>query len=127
MKEKMERDERKMFFSKMFQDPRTRQMNKPKMFRDELFLHSSSKVQNLTVFSIIYMIRIRFFGPGESVQIRFRVGSAERKRPYGSTTLLSIRDICRWQYQNPQSAFHNVTAVVGAVTFWEVDDCGHPS
>ena len=24
-----------------------------------------SKVENLTVFSIIYMIRIRFFGPGE--------------------------------------------------------------
>ena len=29
---------------------------------DELLLHFSSKVQNLTVFSIIYMIRIRFFG-----------------------------------------------------------------
>ena len=26
---------------------------------------SSSKVQNFTVFSIIYMIRIRFFGLGE--------------------------------------------------------------
>ena len=52
----------------MFQDPPTRQMNWPKMFRkkslsDELFLHFSSKVQNLAVFSIIYMIRIRFFGP----------------------------------------------------------------
>ena len=31
---------------------------------DELFLLFSSKVQNRTVFSIIYMIRIRFFGPG---------------------------------------------------------------
>ena len=30
-----------------------------------------SKVQNLTVFSIFYMIRIRFFGPGESVQRTF--------------------------------------------------------
>ena len=51
MKEKMKRDrderedERKMIFhQKMFQDPQTRQMNKPKMFRkkslsDELFLH----------------------------------------------------------------------------------------
>ena len=28
----------------------------------------SSRVQNLTVFSIIYMIRIRFFGPGELIQ-----------------------------------------------------------
>ena len=32
----------------------------------------SSKVQNLTVFSIIYMIRIRFFGPGELNQKGFR-------------------------------------------------------
>ena len=30
-----------------------------------------SKVQNLTVFSIIYMIRIRFFGPGELIQNGF--------------------------------------------------------
>ena len=34
-----------------------------KSLSDELFLHFSSKVENLTVFSIIYMIRIRFFGP----------------------------------------------------------------
>ena len=33
-----------------------------KNLSDEVFLHFSSKVQNLTVFSIIYMIRIRFFG-----------------------------------------------------------------
>ena len=36
--------------------------------------HSSifpSKVQNLTVFSIIYMIRIRFFGPQELIQNGF--------------------------------------------------------
>ena len=32
----------------------------------------SAKVQNLTVFSIIYMIRIRFFGPGELIQNYFR-------------------------------------------------------
>ena len=31
----------------------------------------SSKVQNLTVFSIIYMIRIRFFGPGKLIQNGF--------------------------------------------------------
>ena len=47
----------------MFENPEIRQMNQLKMFRkkspsDELFLHFSSKVQNLTVFSIIYMIRI---------------------------------------------------------------------
>ena len=32
----------------------------------------STKVQNLTVFSIIYMIRIRCFGPGELIQKYFR-------------------------------------------------------
>ena len=39
---------------------------------DELFLHFSSKVPNLTVFSIIYMIRIRFFGPRELIRRHFR-------------------------------------------------------
>ena len=38
-------------------------MFRKKFHSDELFLHFSEKVQNLTVFSIIYMIRIRFFGP----------------------------------------------------------------
>ena len=62
-------DERKDdFVWKMFQNPQTRQMNELKMFlkkslSDELFLFFSSKVQNLTVFSIIYTIRIRCFGP----------------------------------------------------------------
>ena len=57
------------FFSKMFQDPQTPPDELAKMFRkksppDELFLHFSAKVQTLAVSSIIYMIRIRFFGPG---------------------------------------------------------------
>ena len=39
---------------------------------DELFLHFSSKVQNLTVFSIFYMIRIRFFGRGELIEKKIR-------------------------------------------------------
>ena len=58
----MTRDERYIFFRKMFENPQTRQMNQREMFRkislsDELFLDFSSKVQNLTFFSIIYMIR----------------------------------------------------------------------
>ena len=44
-------------------------------FSDELFLHFSSKVQNLTVFSIIYMIRIRFFGLGELIKRYFSGGT----------------------------------------------------
>ena len=54
------------FFGKMFENAQIRQMNEPKRFEkipsDALLLHFSSKVQNLTVFSIICMIRIRFFG-----------------------------------------------------------------
>ena len=34
-----------------------------------------SKVQNLTVFSIIYMIRIRFFGSGEIIRMVFPLHS----------------------------------------------------
>ena len=76
MKEKMKRD-RGVFFYKKISEP----SNPP----DELAQHVSkkipvgrivppffpSKVQNLTVFSIIYMIRIRFFGPGELIQNGF--------------------------------------------------------
>ena len=47
-------------------------MFRKKSLSDELFLHCSAKVQNLTVFSFIYMIRIRFFGPGELIQKGFR-------------------------------------------------------
>ena len=45
-------------------------MFRKRSLSDELFLHFSSKVQNLTMFSIIYMIRIRirFFGPGDLIQ-----------------------------------------------------------
>ena len=55
----------------------TRQMNWFKMFRKKkkllgrIILLFSSKVQNLAAFSIIYMIRIRFFGPGELIQKYF--------------------------------------------------------
>ena len=76
----MERDERKDDFLK--KKNVTRPSNPPgelaqnvskkkKNLSDELCLHFSSKVQNLTVFSIIYMIRIRFFGPGELIQRYF--------------------------------------------------------
>ena len=54
-----------------------RQMNWVKMFRkkslsNELFFIFPSKVQNLTVFSIVCMIRIRFFGPRQLIQRYFR-------------------------------------------------------
>ena len=51
---------------------------------DEFFLHFSSKVQNPTVFSIIYMIRIRFVGPVELIQNGFR---AARYAPSLASTI----------------------------------------
>ena len=42
-----------------------------KSLSDELFLLFYEKGQNLTVFSFINMIRIRFFGPEESIQNGF--------------------------------------------------------
>ena len=51
----------------------------------------SSKVQNLTVFSIIYMIRIRFFGPRELVQRYFSAAQYEHvslpRRFFARTTV----------------------------------------
>ena len=81
MKEKMkrDRDERKddLLLKKCFKTLQPARRISPRCFEkkslsDELFLHFSSKVQNLTVFSIIYMIRIPFFGPGELIQRYFR-------------------------------------------------------
>ena len=63
----MKRDERKdaFVFEKNVSEPSNppdelaQNVSKKKQtLSDELFLHFSSKVQNLTVFSIIYMIRI---------------------------------------------------------------------
>ena len=79
MKEKMKRDRGKkclFFFKKVSESPNPpdelAQNVSKKSPSDELFLHFSSKVQNLTVFSFIYMIRIRFFVPGELIQNGFR-------------------------------------------------------
>ena len=59
-----------IFLKIMFENPPDdlAQNVSKKSLSDELFFHFSSKVQNFTVFSIIYMIRIRFFGPGELIQ-----------------------------------------------------------
>ena len=52
-----------------------------KSFSDELFLHFFAKVHNLTVFSIFYMIRIRFFGPGALIQNGFRRAQYKDREP----------------------------------------------
>ena len=62
---------------------------KKKNLSDELLLFFSSKVQNLPVFSIIYMIRIRFFGPGELIQKGFR--AAEYTGYFAYTNLAGTR------------------------------------
>ena len=94
----------------MFENPQIRQMNQPKMFRkkslsDELFLHFSSKVQNLTVFSIIYTIRIRFFGPGELNQMGF---SATRYSSQLTLCLSHGTDRCAHCVPSHPGTFRNV-------------------
>ena len=72
-KKKREYERKEFFFRKMFQNLQPRQRKKPNMFRKKNPFRTnyssifSSKVQNLTVFSIIYMIRIRFFGRGANL------------------------------------------------------------
>ena len=66
----------------MFENPPTRQMNQLKCFEKiffptNYFLIFPWKVQNLTVFSIMFMIRIRIFGPRESIQTGFRAAQYE--------------------------------------------------
>ena len=71
MKDKMKRDGGDFFFfGSMLKDPQTRQRNlaqnvSKKSPSDELFLHFSFESAESGRFSIIYMIRIRFFGPRE--------------------------------------------------------------
>ena len=68
-------DEDDFFFKKCFKTPNApdelAQNVSKKSLSDENVLVFPSKVQNLTVFSIIYMIRIRFFGRGELIQNGF--------------------------------------------------------
>ena len=81
----MKRDERKDdFFEKNVSelsnppDELAQNVSKKNPFRTNYSPIFPSKVQNLTVFPIIYMIRIRFFGPGELIQNEF---SAAQYRP----------------------------------------------
>ena len=80
MKEKMERDrdeKKDDFFEKNVSelsnppDELAQNVSKKNPFRTNYSSIFPSKVQNLTVFSIIYTIRIRFFGPGELIQNGF--------------------------------------------------------
>ena len=63
-----------IFFQKMFENPPNApdelvQNVSKKSLSDELILHFSSKVQNVIVFSITYMFRIRYFGRHGKVMI----------------------------------------------------------
>ena len=81
MKEKMKRREKKekmIFFKKNVSEPSNppdelaQNVSKKNPRRTNYFSIFSAKVQNLAVFSFIYMIRIRFFGPQELIQNGFR-------------------------------------------------------
>ena len=73
----MKIDERKddLFFENVWELPNPLDelaknvSKKKKNLSDESFQNFLSNVQNLTVFSIIYMIRIRCFGPRELIKI----------------------------------------------------------
>ena len=80
MKEKMKRDrgEKCFFFLKNVSEPSNppdelaQNVSKKNPRRTNYSSIFSAKVQNLAVFSFIYMIRIRFFGPQELIQNGFR-------------------------------------------------------
>ena len=55
-------------------DELAQNVSKKNPFRTNYSSIFSAKVQNLAVFSFIYMIRIRFFGPQELIQNGFRAG-----------------------------------------------------
>ena len=76
---KRDKDERKsFFFLKNVSGPSNppdelaQNVSKKNPFRTNYSSIFSAKVQNLAVFSFIYMIRIRFFGPQELIQKYFR-------------------------------------------------------
>ena len=78
---KRDKDERKsFFFAKNVSRPSNppdelaQNVSKKNPFRTNYSSFFSAKVQNLAVFSFIYMIRIRFFGPQELIQNGFRAG-----------------------------------------------------
>ena len=58
-------------------DELAQNVSKKNPFRTNYSSIFSAKVQNLAVFSFIYMIRIRFFGPQELIQNGFRAGQYE--------------------------------------------------
>ena len=75
----MKRNERKdNFFKKHVSRPSdppdelAQNVSKKKTLSDELFLHFFCKCSGSGRFSLIYMIRIRFFGPGDLIQNYFR-------------------------------------------------------
>ena len=100
------------FFQQMFQDPQTRQMNEPNMFRkkkkkqnfsDELFLHFFFESSESDRFFNYYMIRIGFFGSGNKF--------GERSGLHGKTNSIwtqekpkvdnarILRGLCQWNFK----------------------------
>ena len=83
----------------------------------------SSKVQNLTVFSIIYMIRIRFFVPGELIQNGFSAAqylfclSGRLQLPNLSAKLHFRRQMSAYFLAFPQHALIQHLLATGAEAF----------
>ena len=84
--EERERDGGKMiFFKKNVSEPSNppdelaQNVSKKNPRRTNYSSIFSAKVQNLAVFSFIYMIRIRFFGPQELIQNGFRAAQYRQR------------------------------------------------
>ena len=79
----MKRGEKCYFKKKCLRTPKSarwiRPTCPPKISFGRIILLVLLKVQNLTVFSIIYMIKIRFFGLGDLFQKGFRVAQYLRQ------------------------------------------------
>ena len=85
-----------IFFLKKFSRPSNppdelaENVSKKNLRRTNYSFIFSAKVQNLAVFSFIYMIRIRCFGPGELNQNYFRAAQYMEKFQYHSKLFLSF-------------------------------------
>ena len=76
-------------------------MFRKKSVSDELFLFFLSKVQNLTVLSIIDMIRIRFFGPRVLIQKGVRAAQYWKSRLRVSCIKMEFRSkLIPWRTMN---------------------------
>ena len=105
-------------------DELAQNVSKKNPFRTNYSSFFSAKVQNLAVFSFIYMIRIRFFGPQELIQNGFR---RARYRSVQSKSLFWQRcpvrvssSCCRSVFTVVLSFLHLQFVIPGVIELYDV-------